>query len=97
MIHRQTNHHLTSPLHHHFFNSLNQLVMVDQPIFHGESHDFDLLTPQKMPLYGLPGVPSGTCTVAAGASVLLRTSGLALLRCSAMSAPLAGRMVSQDE
>lgn len=33
-----------------------------------------------MPLYGLPGVPSGTCTVAAGASVLLRTSGLALLR-----------------
>lgn len=34
-----------------------------------------------MPLYGLPVVPTGTCTVAAGASVLLCTSGLALLRC----------------
>lgn len=33
-----------------------------------------------MPLYGLPGLPGGSCAVAAGASMILCTSGLALLR-----------------
>lgn len=97
MIHRQTNHHnhhLTSPLHHHFI-SLNQLVMVDQPFLTVNPMTLTFLLPKNAAVWSawrakrhLHRGRGRFC-----AAPHLGASAAAMLG----DAPLVERMVSQDE